>query len=369
MADGQNVVSIKSRPAAAEAETRTGKQEPYDFARVRLTRFLVRRCLVDSYFSFKLHNSPYPYVSKLALLPGVAAATHEHVHQRTGFMILLDGVLPANLNKHFRLRNSNRVSWRNIRRLAPSVDVTNFKAAFCLLNSPDCETLLEQLLGLDYALLIDRNSDDAKQPASPCRLSHMHVKVERLTDSAIKDLGKSLGYIDRRLFERGEDYVDELEARFFEFFGFSPNASGRKSAAAMAAQLLAKHGPGFSVFAANQDDCRLTVLDDSDSVTQYMLVRLDAEEAGRLSVAAKTQDIDDLSPYILDRGADGEPVVLLKVRLERTKAARPVVRAPKDRLLSDPWLKIAHQAVFAVPLQNAPPATGIEIDFEWAGEL
>ena len=73
-------------------------------------------------------------------------------------------------------------------------------------------------------------------------LTHMHVKVERLTDTAIKELGKELGYVERRLFERGEDYVDALESKFFEYFGFSANAAGRKSAAAMAAQLLSAQG-------------------------------------------------------------------------------------------------------------------------------
>ena len=40
-----------------------------------------------------------------------------------------------------------------------------------------------------------------------------------LTDTAIKELGKELGYVERRLFERGEDYVEALENKFFEYFG------------------------------------------------------------------------------------------------------------------------------------------------------
>ena len=42
------------------------------------------------------------------------------------------------------------------------------------------------------------------------------MKVERLTDIALREVGKQLGYIDRALFERGEDYVEELETERFK---------------------------------------------------------------------------------------------------------------------------------------------------------
>ena len=66
-----------------------------------------------------------------------------------------------------------------------------------------------QLLPLDYALLVERPLDEASE-MQPSELTHLHVKVERITDNAIRDLGSQLGYIQRSLFERGEDYVRDI---------------------------------------------------------------------------------------------------------------------------------------------------------------
>ena len=175
----------------------------------------------------------------------------------------------------------------------------------------------------------------------------MHVKVERLTDNAIKDLGKALGYIDKRLFERGEDYVDALEAKFFEYYGFSAHASGRKSAAAMAAQLLGKHDSDFSVLVANQDDRRLTILDSSDHLAQYFLIRLEDEDIGRLEASAAESSVADLSPYTVHTCSGGQPIMLYRVRFRRAPAARRERRKPKDRLLKSSWLDIKDGAIVA----------------------
>jgi hypothetical protein len=292
-------------------------------------------------------------------------------------MFLIDDVLPRPLNKHFRLRASNRVSWRNIQRLAPDLDLSNFKAAHCHLDDPGFTDLLPRLLALDYALLAQQGEDD-----DGMMLSHMHVKVERLTDTAIKELGKQLGYIERRLFERGEDYVEALEGKFFEYFGFSANAAGRKSAAAMAAQLLSSHEMRFTVFVAGQEDCRLTVLDDGPIIDQYLLIRPSGQAFEMFSQAAVAAGVQDLDDYALTRlsdaqiadgaddgpddgsgGNDGAFPLLYRLRLERTAAAQPPgqrKRGHRDRDLLKPWLRIKEAAVLPRPGRNGP-----EIPFQW----
>ncbi|MFQ5535600.1 MAG: hypothetical protein ACE5EM_12355 [Sphingomonadales bacterium] len=379
MTPTQKIVSIPTGGGGTKpAGRRERRSDPYSSARTRLIDFLLERCLAESFFAFERHEEPYPYVAKSTLYPGTAAPSKEPVYQNTAFIILLDGALPPELRKHFRLRNSNRVAWKNIRRLAPDVDVTKYRAAQRLMNSPDAEILLRQLVGLDYALVIDRGAADKliarNRPLtdSPCRLSHMHVKVERLADNAIKDLGRSLGYIERRLFERGEDYVDALEAKFFEYYGFSPHASGRKSAAAMAAQLLQKQGLRFSILVANQDDRRLTVLGENDCVTQYFLVRVRGEEGERMAASAAAQGITDLSPYCLAGDAAGQATMLYRVRFRRTSAARPGIRTAQDRLLIDPWLAISHQTIVARPeTARRRAASGLKLagfEFDWMKE-
>ncbi len=327
-------------------------------ARCRLDEILVRYCLIESYERFLRHGIDYPFLGPHNLLPNSDIAKVEQPYQNTALVFLLESALPRSLNKHFRLRGSNRVTWKNIRRLAPDIDLDAYKSAHCRLDAPEAEHLVRQLSRLDYALMLERDEEEDPRPA--WRLTHMHVKVERLTDNAIKDLTKSLGYVDRRLFERGEDYVDALEIKFFEYFGFSSNAAGRKSAAAIAAQLLGTTSDRFAVFVSSQEDCRLTRLDDSDLVTQYLLIRLDDDDESRLRETARQHDAvaDD---YIFLRDPEGGAVVLYRVRFRRTAPALGINGGRIDRSLTEPWLATADQAVLPPPGGNS-----MVLPFDWA---
>ena len=364
MSDKSNIIPLPSLGPSPEQKDR------FLANRASLTKQLLRYSLVDSFYRFISDGKPYPFITPDQLLPGLSQARVEHRHQSTVLMFLIDDALPRPLNKHFRLRASNRVSWRNIQRLAPDLDLSDFKAAHCRLDDPGFADLLPRLLALDYALLAQQSDDDDGMV-----LSHMHVKVERLTDTAIKELGKQLGYIERRLFERGEDYVEALEGKFFEYFGFSTNAAGRKSAAAMAAQLLSDHEMRFTVFVAGQEDCRLTVLDHGPTIDQYLLIRPSGPALDRFRQAAATAGVDDLSRYALSslddapamdgcEESDAGLVLLYRLRLQRTAAAQAAghgKRGHRDRDLLKPWLRIEAAAVLPRPDQDGP-----EIPFQWA---
>ena len=329
----------------------------YAAARARLTEFLIRYTLIDSFFNFTRDGKPYPFADVSQILPASSSRSTERPHQNTAFVILLDGTLPRGLNKHFRLRASNRVTWRNIQRLAPELDISDFKSTQTHLDSPDVARLLEKLLTLDYALVAERIVED--DIGEVFKLTHMHVKVERLTDNAIKDLARDLGYIERRLFARGEDYGEALESKFFEYYGFPPNAAGRRSAAAMSAQLIAKNGFPFTVFASSQEDCRLTVLDNGDVIEQYMLVRLTADHRAALAAAASQIGITELAPYLI--GSDEAPVAIYRASLNRTAATRSRFPANRDENLLAPWLEIGDEVILANPNADLPP-----VPFTWA---
>ncbi len=340
--------------------------DPFEAARRRLVELLTSYALVESYFAFQRHRRPYPFALKHALLPNTDAPKAENRYQNTGFLILRDGQIPSGLIKHFRLRRSNRVNALNIARLVPSMDLADFDPGHCNVQSEGFEALFRGLMPLDYALVLERRQEEEGAPASgPVMLTHMHVKVERLTDNAVNELARELGYVERRLFERGEDYVDALEAKFYEYFGFSANASGRKSAAAMAAQMLAAEGGRFMVLLSNQDDCRMTVLDESEFITQYMLLRLDREDSARFSALALTAGADDGSAFRVVADGRGNTVVIYRLTLRRRPAARGAAREPGELSLSQPWLEIADEALVAVPARHPVPGPQV-LPFPWA---
>ena len=334
---------------------------PYDAARRRLTDLLIRYTLIDSFFQFTNEGKPFPFARPDELLPHCARRHVEHSQQNAALMVLIDGQLPRPLNKHFRLRASNRVAWRNIQRLAPQLDLSDFEAAHCRLTEPGFDQLLARLLPLDYALLAGR--DDLAASADMLALTHMHVKVERLTDNALKDMGQDLGLIDRRLFERGEDFVEELESKFFEYYGFSANSSGRKSAAAMAAQLLKQQAAKFTVFVAGQEDSRLTLLDDGDDILQHMLIRLSKTELQALRATLSARGIDDLSGYAVSGGSDGPRCVIYRLRLSRTDAAQAGSAERRDARMRSPWLAVTEESILPRPGVQAP-----EVSFRWASQ-
>ncbi len=335
-----------------------GPIDAYGAAAARLTDFLIGHALFDSYVNYEIHGEAYPFVEPDAVLPRHAAVAGERRYQNTALIFLLDGTLPPGLNKHFRLRASNRVTWGNLNRIAPHLDCTDYKAAHCALDTPEVEGLLKKLCSLDYAVMIERPTTKGEAPG-PCVVTHMHVKVERLTDVAIRNLAVELGYIDRRLFERGEDYVDALEAKYFEYYGFSHNASGRKGAAAVAAQLFAEYSVRASVFVASQEDARLTVLDDGPLITQYMLIQFSEEDRIRFDIAAKAAGLTSEFPSF--RG-DGYQVMLYRVRFRRTAAGLPSDERPRPASnLQAPWIEIADEAILSPDAEKR-----LEVPFAWA---
>jgi hypothetical protein len=250
------------------------------------------------------------------------------------------------------------------------LDLAPVDAARCEVMGEGFEGLFRGLAPLDYALVMERHQDEdgsgqSGPPEGPVRLTHMHVKVERLTDNAVNELARGLGYVERRLFERGEDYVDRLEAKFYEYFGFSANASGRKSAAAMAAQMLGVEGGRFNVLLSNQDDCRMTVLDESELITQYMLLRLDRADTERFTAQALAAGADDGTAFRVISDGRGQTVVIYRLTLRRTAAARPGPRQPGESELDLPWLEIADEALVAVPARQAVPGPQV-LTFPWA---
>lgn len=316
----------------------------FSTARDKLTEFLVGYSLIESYFAFVRARRSYPFMKREAVVPGSAVPRSEQRHQNTAFIILLDEPMPETLIKHFRLRKSNRITPQNLAKMSSDVQVDTITPQMLDLSSPESDELLRKILPIDYAILGERLA-----PGTAPRLSHVHVKIERLTDNAIRELGIDLGYVDRRLFERGEEYADSLEAKFYEYFGFPSNASGRKSAAAMAAQMLGKAGTRFCVMLANQDDCRITLLDDGPMVTQYMLIRLEPEEAARLLRTARAFGAGDAAPYTLVRDEHNAPIVIYRVDFTRSAPARGKRRSDGDRLLRQPWLEIVDEWIVRIP--------------------
>ena len=340
--------------------TLQNRKDPYFFTRERIARNLLNYTLIDSYKKFNAKRTPYPFVAASSLRPGTMSNSKEFVLQNSALVILLNSAMPTKLRKHFRFREGNRLCKENIHEVAPDLPgLDTYKWPMRFSNHVGFDTLMQLLLPLDFALLVQSKP----QPGEtwPFELTHFHVKIERLLDNAIRGLAIYLNYLERGLYEQGEAFVDVLEKKFFEYFNFYHNASGRRSAAALAAQLLAREKIASTIYVSSQQTCRLTSLTTSSeneniSIEQYILLNLaDNDFFNQLKIWSKKQNIDIRKDFLL-KAKGQEKVALFRVRFEHTEVGRPSPDGQKKPTLNprEKWIRVKDEALISVnPQQTA----------------
>ncbi len=328
------------------------RQDPYLVTREKIARNLIEYTLLDSYHNFNAQGIPYPFVSPSKLRPGSPTNAKEFELQNSALVILVDGTIPEKMRKNFRFREGNRLYKENLLEVAPDLsELHQYKWSMRHTNHEKFNSLLKMLLPLDYALLVQRTADGE---AWPFELTHFHVKVERLLDNAIRGLALYLNYIEQSLYERGEEYVDILEKKFFEYFNFYHNASGRRCAASLAAQLLAWKKIPATVFISSQQTRRLTFLTTSSTseeiaIEQYLLLKVDAELLAQLNAASKNWPLDIHRDFLF-QGPDQSTVAILRARFEHTEAGRPTspdhpVRTVNPR---EKWIRLKDESLVSI---------------------
>ncbi|MBF0283973.1 MAG: hypothetical protein HQL51_05895 [Magnetococcales bacterium] len=339
--------------AQTEVKLRT---DPYVRARDKVTRQLIDSTLIQSYQRFRRERQPYPFVAHSTLRPGAITPTHEYELHYNALVVMLDGVLDERLQKHFRCRSGNRLNKRNITSVAPTLPgLESYDHDRRFVRHHGFGELFRMLTELDYALLIQRPVEEGEPPESgEFQITHFHVKIERLLDSALHNLGVMLHYIDRSLYEKGEEYVELFERKFFEYFNFYHNAAGRRSAAALAAQLLARETRTATVFIASQQDRRLTLLSSWHprmelEIEQFLLVKLEPERLLALKAWSKENGVE-LRRHFIINPASPEPVFLFRVRYQHTPAATPTPDGTLRTTLNprERWVKIIEECFVPV---------------------
>lgn len=338
---------------------RRNREDPYHFTREKIARNLFNYTLIDSYKQFKHENQPYPFVMPSMLRPGSVANFKEFSLQNSAFVILMDGTMPKKLRKHFRFRDGNRLCKENLLEVAPDLpglEKYTWRARFS--NHKGFDALVRMLLPMDYSLLVQRRPSNGE--VWPFELSHFHVKIERLLDNAIRSLAIHLNYLERGLYERGEAFVDLLEKKFFEYFNFHHNASGRRCAAALAAQLLARENISSTIYVSSQQTRCLTFLttfdqNDTIAVEQYILLDMEEVLLSKLKTWGERHSIDIKNDFLVGNTYSSKKM-LFRARYEHTEAGSP---SPNGQLKSDvnfreKWVRLKDEALVPVnPAQSS----------------
>ncbi|MBU4344360.1 MAG: hypothetical protein KKB05_05990 [Proteobacteria bacterium] len=247
----------------------------YELLRDELDQFLIQYALIDSYTNFTNKKLPYPFVEKRELKPRALIPAIEYECQNTFLIIFIEDAIPANHKKYIRFLDVNKTTKANLL-LSKTLPLSEkFDRNQKHLESVHFFNFLRVLLPVDYALLIQRNT--AIKAGDRYDLSHFHVKIDWPIAEAAEDLAQNLRYISKDLYEKGDKYAEDIQKKFFEYYGLPVMSGGRRTAAIVASQYL-KRLPCISTVYAGSSESRALIRISERGTSKSVLMKLTEEE-------------------------------------------------------------------------------------------
>ena len=242
----------------------------YELLRDELDQFLLQYTLIDSYDKFSAANIPYPFVEKRELKPRAWIPDIEYESQNAFLVIFVEDSIPQSHKKYIKFFDSNKTTMANLLKCNTLSLSDKFDRNQKHLESVQFSSFLKNLLPVDYALLIQRN------PASVAKdqysLSHFHVRVDWPIVDAAEDLAKTLRYISKDIYEKGDRYAEDIQKKYFEYYCLPVMAGGRRTAAIIAAQYM-KSIPCITTVYAGSSESRAFIRISERGVSKSILMR------------------------------------------------------------------------------------------------
>jgi hypothetical protein len=242
----------------------------YELLRDELDQFLLQYALIDSYKTFSAHQIPFPFVEKRELKPRGIIPNQEYEYQNTFLVIFVeDSVLPEH-KKYIRFFDVNKTIKKNLLRFKTLPLGDKFDRNWKNLESIYFKNFLKIMLPVDYALLIQ--GDAASLARNRYSLTHFHVRVDWPITEAAEDMARSLRYISKEIFEKGDKYAEDIQKKFFEYYGLPVMVGGRRTAAIVAAQYL-KRIPGISTVYVGSSESRALIRISERGISKSVLIK------------------------------------------------------------------------------------------------
>ena len=252
----------------------------YELLRDELDQQLIQHALIDSYTNFRNRKVKYPFVEKRELKPRARIPDLEYECQNVFLVIFVEDTIPSENKKYIRFFDVNKTTKANLlqSKTLPLANKIDRNQKF--LDSAHFSNFLKILLPVDYALLIQRNPTGKAR--SRYSLSHFHVRIDWPIADAAEDLARSLKYISKDLFEKGDKYAEDIQKKFFEFYGLPLMAGGRRTAAIVAAQYM-KRIPCISTIYAGSSESRALLRISERGPSRSVLMKFTATEMEQIA--------------------------------------------------------------------------------------
>jgi len=252
----------------------------YELLRDELDQQLIQHALIDSYNNFLNRKVKYPFVEKRELKPRARIPDLEYECQNVFLVVFVEDIVPSENKKYIRFFDVNKTTKANLlqSKTLPLANKIDRNQKF--LDSAHFSNFLKILLPVDYALLIQRNP--AGKARSRYSLSHFHVRIDWPIADAAEDLARSLKYISKDLFEKGDKYAEDIQKKFFEFYGLPLMVGGRRTAAIVAAQYM-KRIPCISTIYAGSSESRALLRISERGPSRLVLMKFTAAEMEKIA--------------------------------------------------------------------------------------
>ncbi len=325
----------------------------YELLRDQLDQELIQHALIDSYKNFRNRKIKYPFVEKRELKPRARIPDLEYECQNVFLVIFVEDIIPSENKKYIRFFDVNKTTKANLlqSKTLPLANKIDRNQKF--LDSANFSNFLKILLPVDYALLIQRNP--AGKARSRYSLSHFHVRIDWPIADAAEDLARSLKYISKDLFEKGDKYAEDIQKKFFEFYGLPLMAGGRRTAAIVAAQYM-KRMQCISTIYAGSSESRALLRISERGPSRSVLMKFTAAEMEQIAEENNIALQTFKKNYVVTREKKSGICIF-----QATYSPTDQSRFPDDGKLRDikpdlSWLTIGGQHILPKPgVWKCPP--------------
>lgn len=321
----------------------------YVFLRDELERRLKNITFEKIYKQCKDDNTPYPYVDPREMRPKKREFAKESTLALPYIIIFAEETIDNAYQKYIRFSDNNKVRKDNLALVSAVQLKKPFYSGIKFFERNTFFELLETLLEVDYALLIQRDERYRKQ--NRYALSHFHVKIDWPIAEAAESLGKELRYTSKNLYEKGERTATILQEKLFEYYGWHHQGTGgRRTAALIAAQYL-KQVSGLSTVYVSSSETRTLTRYSEKGVGRSAIIQLDKDYAHQILESYRLPLETFRQGYVLGESDDYYDV-MLSVLYKHTKWAVP----PSDgkiRIIRPDFSWLAVDREMIIPLSNA----------------
>ena len=291
----------------------------YELLRDELDQFMLQYALVDSFNNFLSKNKTYPFVEKRELKPRARISDVEYESQNAFLVIFVEDAVSADHKKYIRFFDINKTSKANLTG-SKTLSLSNtFDRTQKFLDSARFFDFMRILLPVDYSLLIQR--DSTSRLADRYALTHFHVRIDWPVAEAAEDLARTLRYVSKEVYEKGDKYAEDIQKKYFEYYGLPVMAGGRRTAAIVAAQYL-RRIPCITTIYAGSSGSRTLMRISERGVSKAILIRFTEEETGRIAEANNISPLTFKKYYVAARDKK-DYVCVFQVTYYLTSHARP----------------------------------------------